>query len=462
MPLELPNLDDRTYADLVEEARRLIPSFDPAWTNHNPSDPGITLVETFAYLTEMLLYRLNRVTEANQRRFIKLLQGSSPVPAPTGDLTADTRQVVQWVRARWRAVSAADYERLSAEDFNEWLLAMQAAEAAGNTAALGEWWVKTGLEQVSPETGQPIAEHRPSQVPAVARARCLPERNLDLGSETERTRLSPAHVSVIAVPEVSPLDPPQPLLRALWGFLDERRILTTRHHVLGAWHAPVGADLVIARTHDAVEQNVADRVIEKLTAFLDPLDGGPSGEGWPFGRDVYVSELVEQLEGVPGVDYVTDVMLSSACGPDETSCAPASLLWHAEGDLIGLSLEGHHLPEAGIDPARIVIRPHASFVPVKVTVTVTAGTADPASLRQQVKSAVRSFFHPLTADPVEGPEDTQLFYRDDLEDALTGIPTSSPPVLEVDPGRVVSEGGTGFWIDADELVNWQTVVVINP
>jgi hypothetical protein len=76
MPLQLPNLDDRRYADLVEEARSLIPTHAPEWTNHNPSDPGITLIELFAYLTEMLIYRLNRVTDENKKKFLKLLKGS--------------------------------------------------------------------------------------------------------------------------------------------------------------------------------------------------------------------------------------------------------------------------------------------------------------------------------------------------------------------------------------------------
>src|ERR671923_1222116 len=75
MPLKLPNLDDRRYADLVEEARTLIPTYAPEWSNHNPSDPGITLIELFAFLSEMLIYRLNRVTDANKRAFLKLLNG---------------------------------------------------------------------------------------------------------------------------------------------------------------------------------------------------------------------------------------------------------------------------------------------------------------------------------------------------------------------------------------------------
>ena len=73
MPVDLPELDDRTYADLVEEALALVPAQAPEWTNHNPSDPGITLIESFAYLTEMLIYRLNRVSDDNLRAFLRLI-----------------------------------------------------------------------------------------------------------------------------------------------------------------------------------------------------------------------------------------------------------------------------------------------------------------------------------------------------------------------------------------------------
>ena len=50
-----PRLDDRTFKDLVDEAIRLIPQYCPDWTNFNPTDPGITLIELFAWLTEMTL-----------------------------------------------------------------------------------------------------------------------------------------------------------------------------------------------------------------------------------------------------------------------------------------------------------------------------------------------------------------------------------------------------------------------
>ena len=80
-----PNLDDRTHAEIVEEAMRLIPQYCPEWTNHNASDPGITLIELFAWMTEMIIYRLNKVPEKNYLAFLDLMgiQRQPPQPART-------------------------------------------------------------------------------------------------------------------------------------------------------------------------------------------------------------------------------------------------------------------------------------------------------------------------------------------------------------------------------------------
>ncbi len=73
MPLQAPNLDDRRFDDIVAEARTLIPRYTPEWTDYNESDPGITLIQLFAWMSEMLLYRLNQVPERNFIEFLQLL-----------------------------------------------------------------------------------------------------------------------------------------------------------------------------------------------------------------------------------------------------------------------------------------------------------------------------------------------------------------------------------------------------
>jgi hypothetical protein len=73
VPLTLPTLDDRRYQDLLNEALARIPVHNPEWTNFNDSDPGVTLVQVFAFLTESLLYRSNQIPERNRRKFLQLL-----------------------------------------------------------------------------------------------------------------------------------------------------------------------------------------------------------------------------------------------------------------------------------------------------------------------------------------------------------------------------------------------------
>jgi hypothetical protein len=122
MPIKLPNLDDRTYASLVEEARAMIPVYAPEWTNHNASDPGITLVEMMAYVTEMLLYRLNRVTVENVVAFLNLIDAGSRKPDDYRDrdrLTEEVRKVVIELRRPYRAITYEDFNRLVIDNYPE-------------------------------------------------------------------------------------------------------------------------------------------------------------------------------------------------------------------------------------------------------------------------------------------------------------------------------------------------------
>jgi predicted phage baseplate assembly protein len=91
MPIVAPNLDDRTYDDLVEQARSLIPRYMPEWTNHNDSDPGITMMQLFAWFTDLLVYRVNQVPDLNYIKFLQLLGiQAKPASPASADLTFTT------------------------------------------------------------------------------------------------------------------------------------------------------------------------------------------------------------------------------------------------------------------------------------------------------------------------------------------------------------------------------------
>src|SRR5438045_4156867 len=73
MALPVPNLDDRRFQNLVDDAKRLVQRNCPEWTDHNVSDPGVTLIESFAFMVDQLLYRLNRMPERNYIKFLELI-----------------------------------------------------------------------------------------------------------------------------------------------------------------------------------------------------------------------------------------------------------------------------------------------------------------------------------------------------------------------------------------------------
>ena len=247
MPLELPNLDDKTYDDLVAEAISLIPTYAPQWTNHNPADPGITLIELFAYLTEMLMYRQNRVTEANILMFLKLLNGEDWQHDPKNDLPTEIKETVNRVRDRYRAITCGDFVELALE--------------------------------VDKKT--------------IARAHCLPRRNLNSENPLGETVDTPGHVSIIIVPykedgENSLPQPSQELISQVKAYLEKRRLIGTKIHVVGPRYLTISVRLTIHLNREAKVTNTREDINNALEKFFQssPNSDNPKEPAWPFGRDV--------------------------------------------------------------------------------------------------------------------------------------------------------------------------------
>ena len=107
--LPAPNLDDRQFQDLVDDAKRLVQQRCPTWTDHNVSDPGVTLIEAFAQMVDQLIYRLNRVPDLHYVKFLELIGVELRPPAAargtvTFWLSAPAAAAGRWSapRARWR------------------------------------------------------------------------------------------------------------------------------------------------------------------------------------------------------------------------------------------------------------------------------------------------------------------------------------------------------------------------
>lgn len=290
MPIPLPDLDDRSYAELTALAREQIPALLPEWTNYNPSDPGIILVELLAWLTEMLLYQVNQIPDASTENFLKLINGPAG-PQGRMPLNAAIRQTILGLRERYRAVTADDYE---------WL-ALHA-------------WPATDEAKRLPGGGR------------IARVRCVPRRDLSASGPARRDP-APAHMSLVVLPEPMPFPPgaagrPEPgpgvqdppadeLHEALWRFFDGRRTLTTRHHVGGPGYVPIKVSADLGLRRDAPPGDALDAAHEALKIHFHPLTGGSDGKGWPFGRAAYASEASAVLQAVPLLRYVENVQVTA-------------------------------------------------------------------------------------------------------------------------------------------------------
>lgn len=82
MALAAPKLDDRQFQDIVDEARKRIPHYCPEWTDHNVSDPGVTLIELFAWMTDIILYQLNQVPDLHYIKLMEMLGVTLRPPVP--------------------------------------------------------------------------------------------------------------------------------------------------------------------------------------------------------------------------------------------------------------------------------------------------------------------------------------------------------------------------------------------
>jgi predicted phage baseplate assembly protein len=80
MPLPKPTLDNRRFDQLVAESVGVLGRGAPEWTDHNASDPGITLLELGAWLGEQNIYRFDRLSDEAKRAFVRLA-GVEPQPA---------------------------------------------------------------------------------------------------------------------------------------------------------------------------------------------------------------------------------------------------------------------------------------------------------------------------------------------------------------------------------------------
>jgi hypothetical protein len=245
--IKIPQLDDITFDELVEEAKKMIPQYAPQWTDYNLHDPGITIIELLSWIVETQIFRLDQITEKETTRFLHLL-GQDP---QKNEKLKDAKMRAQVdLKKLYKAVTLDDFEQLAKE------------------------------------------------TPGVSIARAKAFWNKD-------------RVQVVIVPDIQQTNKKQrkPLTteeikRRVYLRLDKRRILTTIIELVDPKYFPVSVHVEIKTKLKASAEGVIQRVDNMLKDFFSP-------ETWPFGRNIYASEVIAKIENIDGVDLVLDLVLSA-------------------------------------------------------------------------------------------------------------------------------------------------------
>jgi hypothetical protein len=121
------------------------------------------------------------------------------------------------------------------------------------------------------------------------------------------------HISLVLVPDSN--QGPEAIaamLAEVRAELEEKRLLTTRLHVVGPQYLYLSISAVIHSLPGANPLDLQQESVKKLEQFFNPLpEPKTKREGWQFGRSVYLSEVYEQLDRIDGVDFVEDIRVLS-------------------------------------------------------------------------------------------------------------------------------------------------------
>jgi hypothetical protein len=400
VPLPVPVLDDKDFDDLAAEARALIPRIFPAWTDHNPSDPGITVLELFAFLAEAAFYQLDRIPERTVRRFAALT-GAQPRPGePVNELL---RRAVHALSATSRAITPTDVELVVTKGLFMIQPSLNAGLGAGTAAhmlgllpgaALLHGQVDAGATVLVLSGAPPLRQDDMLLVddedPGTDRIEVVEVASVQPGTDTTslglRAQLRYHHDAGIGLARV--VEPDPPVVTAL------------------AWAAPAGASIV---------------TLEPLAELRGSgvLRLGPGGQAVHVrARAVARARAVTQVTRSAGVfpdEQVVKVLLV----PDEPRAAtpePSDALAQAAFALLRA--------RSPITTRVRVAKP--TYRPVRIAATVVRDFASllrKDTVQRTAEAAVRQFLSPLRGgDDGTGWPFGRAVYRSELYQLLEDTP----------------------------------------
>ncbi len=335
MPLQIPNLDNKTYEELTAGLINSIPKFSDNWTNFNPSDPGITILELLAYVADTLLYRTNWVPYQAYVDFLKMLVGVTDddlkkldniiydaLKPPSNDNPCCNEYV--------------DYDR---QLHNVFKIIKRVEAAKPQEIPLHE------LQKVAIEytNCRYRAVTEDDFVTLTIDATRSP--NGDIG-EVKRAiiRKTPLEIlDIIIVTDTADPDQYEKLIPQVQHFLENRKLIGTRIKVQEPKYTSLTIKVVVKLTAEANKEETTKIITECILAYLASVrnetqkrileectlfsaEDGRDKNGWDYGRDLYVYEIYNLVNMLPGVEKVEEVVFDNDNNSNSNTKTVAGLI----------------------------------------------------------------------------------------------------------------------------------------
>lgn len=287
MPITLPDLDTKTYQDIVDEMLASIPNYTDKWTNYNVSDPGITILEMLCWITEATLYRINKIPDASYVNFLRLLAGVCGID-DINRLLADPnlfrshRDILEFLR--------------EIETGNEKNIIDMKAAALNFLNSRYRAVTKEDFRELAIEATDSNEFEDTTKRAKVVRA------IVDQSTKEETVR-------IIIISDRR--DKYEALIEQVEEYLDPRRLIGTVIEVSSPVYSSVGIHVKIELTSYEKVEIVREKVSTGILNFFDPLTGGPGGSGWPYGRPLIIYEVVAVVEDTNGVKRTVSVVIDN-------------------------------------------------------------------------------------------------------------------------------------------------------
>ncbi len=289
MPIKLPNLDTKTYKDISDEMIASIPKYTNLWTNHNPSDPGITILELIAWVEETTLYRINRIPDESYVNFLRLLAGASGIDEvnrllQNPNLYRSDRKILEFLKeieegskksvpeikaaalqfliSRYRAVTEADFRELTIE--------------------------ATDSDVFDAKVKRAVVSADGDKVEIII----VPDRWDDYEN----------------LGEAEKQDNYNKLIGYVKEYLSPRKLIGTIVEVKQPVFADVEIDIKVICHRHAIPEKVERSIKDRIKQHLDPFYGGSEKKGWPYRRPLVIYEIAQIVEETDGVKRAESIL----------------------------------------------------------------------------------------------------------------------------------------------------------